>query len=173
MIGTHSGGYAVYRALAVASGSLESGHRADLTNTAPTVSIGPHPSWTVPDKIISLDPFGALDNDLFADLRAEGYDIRPSIAITKAHINIPELQEAVVQGRVKVDGKILKAGGELVVPKAAIEPVWHLPGIAQRFGADWGDVPRVSYAPRFTGVFTPYWWSHGLYYGGLGGHYRP
>ncbi|MGD1855286.1 MAG: GTP cyclohydrolase II [Leptolyngbyaceae cyanobacterium] len=134
VIGTHSGGYAVYRALAVASGDLEQNHRADLTNTAPTVSIGPYPSWSGADKIISLDPFGALDQGLFADLRADGYDIRPSIAITKAHINIPELQEAVNQGRIQVDGKILKAGGELVATKAAIEPVWHLPGIAKRFG---------------------------------------
>lgn len=132
-IGTHSGGYAVYRALAIASGSLERDHRADLTNTAPTVTIGPHPSWSDPTKIVALDPFGALDNDLFADLRAEGYDIRPSIAITKAHINIPELQEAVNNGRLKADGKILKEQGELVVTKAAIEPVWYLPGIAKRF----------------------------------------
>ena len=145
VIGTHSGGYAVYRALAVASGDLEQDHRADLTDTAPTVSIGPHPSWTVPDKIISLDPFGALDHDLFADLRAEGYDIRPSIAITKAHINIPELQEAVVQGRIRVDGKILKDGGELVVTKAAIEPVWYLPGIAQRFGVKESDLRRTLF----------------------------
>ncbi|MEM8611710.1 MAG: GTP cyclohydrolase II, partial [Cyanobacteria bacterium P01_H01_bin.105] len=145
VIGTHSGGYAVYRALAIASGDLEHDHRADLTDTAPTVSIGPHGSWTVPDKIISLDPFGALDQDLFAELRAEGYDIRPSIAITKAHINIPELQEAVTQGRVQVDGKILKPGGELVVTKAAIEPVWHLPGIAKRFGVKESDLRRTLF----------------------------
>ncbi|ESA38795.1 gtp cyclohydrolase ii [Leptolyngbya sp. Heron Island J] len=145
VIGTHSGGYAVYRALAIASGDLEHDHRADLTDTAPTVSIGPHPSWTVPDKIISLDPFGALDHDLFADLRTEGYDIRPSIAITKAHINIPELQEAVTQGRIRVDGKILKEGGELVVTKAAIEPVWYLPGIAQRFGVRESDLRRTLF----------------------------
>ena len=145
VIGTHSGGYAVYRALAIASGDLEQGHRADLTNTAPTVSIGPHPSWGEPDKIISLDPFGTLDNNLFADLRAEGYAIRPSIAITKAHINIPELQEAVNQGRVKVDGKILKPGGELVATKAAIEPVWHLPGIAKRFGVKESDLRRTLF----------------------------
>lgn len=145
VIGTHSGGYAVYRALAIASGDLERDHRADLTNTAPTESIGPHPSWKIPDKIISLDPFGALDNDLFADLRAEGYDIRPSIAITKAHINIPELQEAVNQGRIAVDGTILKPGGELVVTKAAIEPVWHLPGIAQRFGVKESDLRRTLF----------------------------
>jgi len=144
-IGTHSGGYAVYRALAIASGSLERDHRADLTNTAPTVSIGPHPSWGDPDKIIALDPFGALDNNLFADLRAEGYDIRPSIAITKAHINIPELQEAVATGRLQVDGKILKERGELVVTKAAIEPVWYLPGIAKRFGVAESDLRRTLF----------------------------
>ena len=144
-IGTHSGGYAVYRALAIASGSLEADHRADLTDTAPTVSIGPHPSWSDPTKIVSLDPFGALDHGQFAELQAKGYDIRPSIAITKAHINLPELQEAVTSGRLQVDGKVLKAGGELVVTKAAIEPVWYLPGIAQRFGVDEGELRRTLF----------------------------
>ena len=33
VIGTHSGSYGVYRALAVAAGNLTKGHRADLTNT--------------------------------------------------------------------------------------------------------------------------------------------
>lgn len=144
-IGTHSGGYAIYRALAVASGSLARSHRADLTNTAPTVTIGPHPAWSDPGKIVSLDPWGALDNGLFADLRAEGYDIRPSIAITKAHINIPELQESVAAGRLAVDGTILKERGELVVTKAAIEPVWYLPGIAQRFGVDEATLRRTLF----------------------------
>ena len=144
-IGTHSGGYAVYRALAVASGSLEKDHRADLTNTSPTATIGPHPSWSKPDKIVSLDPLGALENDSFAELRADGYDIRPSIAITKAHINIPELQEAVAQGRIKVDGKIMNQRGELVVTKAAVEPVWYLPGIAQRFGVQESDLRRTLF----------------------------
>ncbi|MGI8933087.1 MAG: GTP cyclohydrolase II [Phormidesmis sp.] len=144
-IGTHSGGYAVYRALAIASGSLEQDHRADLTNTAPTVSIGPYPSWTDAEKIVSLDPFGAIDNNLFAELRAEGYDIRPSIAITKAHINIPELQEAVSRGRLQVDGKILNKRGDLVVTKAAVEPVWYLPGIAQRFGVKESDLRRTLF----------------------------
>ncbi|MEL6160863.1 MAG: GTP cyclohydrolase II [Cyanobacteria bacterium J06623_5] len=144
-IGTHSGAYAVYRALAVASGTLESGHRADLTNTSPTVSIGPHPSWADPEKIVSIDPFGALDDGLFSELRTAGYDIRPSIAITKAHINIPEMAEAVAQGRVSVDGKILNAQGELVATKAAIEPVWYLPGIAKRFGVAESDLRRTLF----------------------------
>ena len=131
--------------MAIASGSLERNHRADLTNTSPTVSIGPYPSWSDPSKIVSLDPFGTLDDNLFAKLREDGYDIRPSIAITKAHINIPELQEAVAKGRLQADGKILKGQGDLVVTKAAIEPVWYLPGIAQRFGVAEADLRRTLF----------------------------
>ena len=43
VIGTHSGSYSVYRALAVASGALSLHHKADLINTAPTDAIGPYP----------------------------------------------------------------------------------------------------------------------------------
>src|SRR5437868_8628150 len=43
VIGTHSGSYSVYRALAVAAGALSPHHKADLTNTAPTDAIGPYP----------------------------------------------------------------------------------------------------------------------------------
>lgn len=132
VIGSHSGAYGVYRALAVASGKLQSTHRADLTNTAPAEKIGPHPAWADPDRIVSLDPFGALIGELYSEFYAQGYDIRPTIAITKAHINLPELGDAIAKGRLSVDGRILKANGDLVVTKAAIEPVWHLPGIARR-----------------------------------------
>jgi len=62
--------------------------------------------------------------------------LRPTIAITKAHINIPELKEAVQAGRLKVDGKILLESGDIVVTKAAIDPVWYLPGVCQRLGID-------------------------------------
>ena len=43
VIGSHSGGYAIYRALAVAAGTLDPDHKADLTDTSPTNSIGPYP----------------------------------------------------------------------------------------------------------------------------------
>lgn len=59
VIGTHSGSYSIYRALAVASGALSRHHKADLTNTAPTNAIGPYPQWSEPGKIVSLDPWGA------------------------------------------------------------------------------------------------------------------
>ncbi|MGF1569710.1 MAG: GTP cyclohydrolase II [Nodosilinea sp.] len=131
-IGTHSGSYAVYRALAVASGGLHPEHRPDFTNTAPAVAIGPHPSWADGEKIVCLDPFGALVGEVYQPLIAQGIDIRPTIAVTRAHIQMPELIEAVKQGHLPVDGEIVKPGGDLVVTKAAIEPVWYLPGLAQR-----------------------------------------
>jgi GTP cyclohydrolase II len=145
VIGTHSGGYAVYRALAVASGALQSDHIADLTNTSPTERIGPYPSWSDPEKIVSLDPYGAIASEVFASYYEQGYDIRPTIAITKAHINMPELQEAIAKGRLQVDGKIMKAGGDLVVTKAAIEPVWYLPGLAKRFNITEGELRRALF----------------------------
>ncbi|MBH8551133.1 GTP cyclohydrolase II [Nostocaceae cyanobacterium CENA357] len=145
VIGTHSGSYAIYRALAVASGALQSDHRADLTNTSPVAHIGPHPSWADPEKIVSLDPFGAIASEVFASYYQQGYDIRPTIAITQAHINMPELLDAVSKGRLQVDGQIMKANGDLVVTKAAIEPVWYLPGVAKRFGISEGDLRRALF----------------------------
>ena len=153
VIGTHSGSYAVYRALAVASGRLQANHRADLTNTSPTVRIGPHPAWADPDRIVSLDPFGAIVGDAYHDLCEQGYDIRPSIAITKAHINMPELQDAIAKGRLIEDGEIMKRGGNLVVTKAAIEPVWHLPGIAKRLNVEESILRRTLF--EHTGGMFP------------------
>src|SRR4051812_34175061 len=44
-IGTHSGSYTVYRALAMAAGQMDPDHKPDLTNTDPVEEIGPHESW--------------------------------------------------------------------------------------------------------------------------------
>jgi len=145
VIGSHSGAYGIYRALAVASGQLQADHRADLTNTAPADLVGPHAAWFDPQKIVSLDPFGALVGELYASLYEAGYDIRPTIAVTQAHINMPELVEAIAKGRLQIDGTIMKQGGDLVVTKAAIEPVWYLPGIAQRLGVTESDLRRALF----------------------------
>ncbi|MDB5887444.1 MAG: hypothetical protein JWM03_316, partial [Rhodocyclales bacterium] len=132
-IGTHSGAYSVYRALAVAAGHLDRDHKPDYTNTSPVVNIGPHPQWADPAKIISLDPWGHRVGEAFAEQIAAGMDVRPSIAITRAHINMPELKDAILAGRLKPDGELLAANGDVRVTKAAIEPVWYLPGLAERF----------------------------------------
>ncbi len=145
VIGAHSGAYSVYRALAIASGQLKASHRADLTNTAPAEPIGPFPQWAGAERIVSLDPYGHVVSEVFADLIASGYDIRPTIAVTKAHINMPELRDAMEAGRLKADGTILTANGNVRVTKVAIEPVWHLPGVAKRFKVSEGDLRRALF----------------------------
>jgi len=142
VIGTHSGSYGVYRALAVAAGNLTRGHRADLTNTAPTDLIGPYPQWSDPTKMVSIDPWGASVADVFANYIAEGYDLRPTIAVTKAHIDLPEIRHAITQGRLVPDDRVLLENGSAVVTKVAIEPVWYLPGVAARFGVNEVDLRR-------------------------------
>ena len=145
VIGTHSGSYGVYRALAVAAGALMRGHKPDLTNTAPTDPMGPYPQWGDADRIVSMDPFGAIVADVFRDEIAAGYDVRPTIAVTKAHIDMPEVRGAMAAGRLSADGSILLANGSAVVTKTALEPVWWLPGVAKRFGVDEGDLRRVLF----------------------------
>jgi GTP cyclohydrolase II len=145
VIGTHSGSYSVYRALAVAAGALSRLHRADLTNTSPTDTIGPYPQWSDPSKIVSLDPWGATVADVFSGQLAAGMDIRPTIAVTQAHVILPEVIEALQKGRLKADGHFLTEGGAAMVTKAAIEPVWYLPGVAKRFGCSETDLRRVLF----------------------------
>ena len=67
----------IYRALAVSAGALNPLARPDLTNTSPALRIGPHPQWAEPDKIVSLDPWGHIAQEVFARDIAEGIDIRP------------------------------------------------------------------------------------------------
>ncbi len=145
VIGTHSGSYGVYRALAVAAGSLERGHRADLTNTAPTDLIGPYPQWGDPAKIVSIDPWGAAVADVFSDFLTQGFDIRPTIAVTQAHIHLPEIRQAIAFLRLQADGRVLLDDGSAVVTKVAIEPVWWLPGVAQRFKVSEADLRRALF----------------------------
>jgi len=135
----------VYRALAVAAGALSRQHRADLTNTSPTDVIGPHPQWSEPGRITSLDPWGAVVSDAFAVELAAGFDIRPTIAVTKAHVMLPEVAEAIQKGRLRPDGRVLLSNGAALVTKAAIEPVWYLPGVAQRFGCSETELRRALF----------------------------
>jgi GTP cyclohydrolase II len=144
-IGVHSGAYGIYRALAIAAHTLDPNHRADLTNTSPAVPIGPFPQWGDPGKIVSFDPWGHLVAEVFADRLAEGLDIRPTIAVTKAHVGMPEIKDAIEAGRLKPDGEVLLASGDVRVTKAAIEPVWWLPGVAQRFGIAETDLRRALF----------------------------
>ncbi|KAJ7773330.1 GTP cyclohydrolase N terminal-domain-containing protein [Mycena metata] len=158
-LGAHSGSYSIYRALSIALGSLSPTHKPDFSMTEPPVDIPPNPAWGsvggwsisgTPASggygpIVSMDPYGHLVPTVFRrEIEEQGLDVRPSIAVTRAHIKMSELDDAVRRGTLKVDGKIVlnsrplpgldNPGVEVTVSKAAVEPVWHLPGVAERFG---------------------------------------
>jgi hypothetical protein len=140
-MGAYSGSYSIYHALAVAIGELSSNHRPDFTNTEPPFRIGPKASWS---KCVSLDPMGHLVQEEFKKELDEGLDIRPTIAATKAHMKIPEIRDLVVSGTLTVDRSVvLNKEGELAVSKAAVEPVWYLPGVAERFNVSQTELRRV------------------------------
>ncbi|EOD39527.1 hypothetical protein EMIHUDRAFT_309124 [Emiliania huxleyi CCMP1516] len=134
-VGAHSGTYSVYRAVALAAHASPAGFRPDFTNTLPPCQIGPHPAWSKPGAIVSLDPWGHLPQEIFAKRMASG-ELDPSIAISRFEARMPEIVEALREGRLSADGTILREGGVVSCIKASIEPVWHLPGIARRFKLD-------------------------------------
>lgn len=152
-IGSHSGSYTVYRALSIAAGAFPQDHIPDLTNTSPTVNVTPKPAWFDAKKIISLDPWGASIDEVFCEDLKQGVNIQPSIAITQAHLTLPEIYEAVDKGRLKPDGEILKENKDVFVTKVAIEPVWYLPGIAKRFGIEEGELRKILF--QETGGMFP------------------
>ncbi len=144
-IGTHSGSYTVYRALSIASGAFSASHKPDLENTFPTTPIGPHESWFDPNKMVSIDPWGAHVYQVFQPYYKKGIDIRPTIAVTTAHLQIPELADAIDAGRLKIDGKVVMANKDIKVTKVALEPVWYLPGVAKRLGIQEGELRRIMF----------------------------
>jgi GTP cyclohydrolase II len=152
VIGSHGGSYSVYRALAVSSGALDPIRRPDLTNTYPAANIGPFAQWTEPKRIVSLDPWGHLVAENFKTEIAEGIDIRPTIAITRARLDLPEMQAALKAKRLKNDGDVVHDNGSISVVKIAIDPVWYLPGIAERFGTSENTLRRVLFE-QTAGMF--------------------
>ena len=132
-------------------GTLNPSHKPDYSKTEPPVHILPQPLWYDPHKIVSFDPWGHLVPQVFKrEVDELGLDIRPSIAVTKAHIKLSELDESARKGDLKVDGRIVlqtqplknadgsvsdaDPGVEINTSKAAVDPVWYLPGVAERFG---------------------------------------
>ncbi|MBH5401762.1 GTP cyclohydrolase II [Bradyrhizobium sp. CNPSo 4010] len=152
VIGSHGGSYAMYRALAVSAGALDPIRRPDLTNTFPAATIGPFPQWSDPTKIVALDPWGHLVAENFRQEIAEGADIRPSIAVTRARLDLPEIRDALAAKRLRADGEVVHANGSVSVVKIAIDPVWYLPGLAARFGTGETELRRTLFE-QTAGMF--------------------
>jgi GTP cyclohydrolase II len=145
VIGSHGGSYALYRALAVSSGELDPIRRSDLTNTYPAATFGPFAQWSDPHRIVSLDPWGHLVAEAFKTEINDGIDIRPTIAVTRARLDLHEMQDALAAGRLVNDGHVVHANGAISVVKIAIDPVWYLPGIAERFGTSETNLRRALF----------------------------
>ena len=145
VIGAHAGSYSLYRALAVAAGRLDPVHVPDFTDTSPAEPIGPYPQWSDAERIVSMDPWGHMVSEAFAGDIADGLDIRPTIAVTKAHLTVPEVRSAIEAGRLAPDGEVLTDAGDARVTKIAIEPVWYLPGVAARFGIGEAELRRALF----------------------------
>ncbi|KAF5335356.1 hypothetical protein D9611_011757 [Ephemerocybe angulata] len=106
-LGAHAGSYSIYRALSIAMGALDPTHKPDYSQTEPPVDIPPQPSWSDPTKIVSFDPWGHLVPQVFKEAMDGGVDVRPSIAVTKAHLKMSELDDAERRGELVVDGSIV------------------------------------------------------------------
>ena len=79
------GDRSIYRALAIAMGTLDPTHKPDYTKTEPAVPIPPQPAWSDPSKIVSFDPWGHLVPQVYRrELEELGLDVRPSIAAHEA-----------------------------------------------------------------------------------------
>jgi GTP cyclohydrolase II len=135
-IGAYGGASMLYRALSVASGSLSSHHRPDLSLTQPSITFGPFPAWSDPEKIVTFDPWGHLVSDIFTDEIARGLDVRPTIAITTAQLRMPEIHALIESGELNIDGRIIASDFAAHVTKIAIDPVWYLPEVARRLSVD-------------------------------------
>lgn len=135
-IGSYAGCYNIYHALAVGSHQLDPRYKADYTNAEPAYNFKQQPSWSDKLKICAMDPFGHLAPWLFDSISEnEQVEIRPTISITKAHLQLVELENAVKTGQLTVDGDIVvNQNGDVAVTKLAVDPVWHLPTVAHRFG---------------------------------------
>lgn len=152
-IGTHGGSYTVYRAMSIAAGNFPKDHIPDLKNTHPTEFVKPQPSWSEKDKIVCIDPWGGETSKEFAEYLENGINIQPTIAITQAHLHLPEIKEAIQLGRLEIDGKYVKEDYSISVTKVALDPVWYLPGIARRFGLEEGKLREILYTD--TGGMYP------------------
>src|SRR5260221_2271854 len=89
---------------------------------------------------------------------AEGLGVRPTIAITKARLDIHEIQDALAGGRLLNDGDVVHNNGAVSGVKIAVDPVWYLPGIAERFGTTEIGLRRAlveQNARMLSGLLTP------------------
>ena len=104
----------------------------------------------------SLDPWGHMVGEIYAEEIAGGLDIRPTIAITKARLNMPEILGAMSAKRLKADGTVLHQSGDISVTKVAVDPLVSA-GRRRPIGTSEGEFRRTCSSRRaacFPGLVT-------------------
>jgi GTP cyclohydrolase II len=153
--GGHNLAYGAYDAFVEALGTRDSLFSPMLQGSEGPFVPRPNPKWHDPEAIVTMDPYGFSTHLHFADYFARGLPAYPTIAITSATLHIPELKApagllplghahsvdeidkllGAKDGQLlRSDGKVVRADGGIRVTKIAIDPVWHLPGVAKRLG---------------------------------------
>src|SRR5437870_12956433 len=66
-VGSHAGGYSVYRPLAIAPRTLAHDHIADLPHTPPVQRIGPHHRWCESKETVCHDHWRHVVGDDFPE----------------------------------------------------------------------------------------------------------
>lgn len=155
--GCQRGPFSIYKALSIATGQMSENHVPNLENTEPFFNPTPNKNWK---NISSFHPYGHSqtpkysynephDNKLhYLNISSspekpknlvknnkgsiETNPIEPTIAITKAKLNIPEIDNLISKGELTPDGKILEEDGSINVIECAIEPVWNLPKMSEK-----------------------------------------
>lgn len=133
-------------------------HRPALDFTNPHFDLAKNQSeaW---GQIVSLDPFGGDPQRFFQEYLDKGYNVQPNIAVTTANLyDVPEVKAAVAAGEIKLESAddpnsvVYEQDGRINVRthKLRIDPVWHLPGIAKRFGVSESDL-RESLHEAYVG----------------------
>ena len=147
VVGTHSGSYGVYRALAVAAGNLTQGpprrpdqHLADRPRSAPTRS------GATPQKIVSHRPLGrhACSRSSPTTWRRATTSARPSRSPRRTS-TCPRSSRRSPSSACRSTARCCSKTRSATVTKIAIEPVWWLPGVAKRFKVSEADLRRALF----------------------------
>ncbi len=148
--GLHGDLYGFHRGMAKVLEMIPGTHAPDLSHTRPPFQVPVQPEWGT-DHIATMDPWGHCVATHFADLRQEGVNISPSVAVNTSYYRMPEIAEGVSSGRLKPDcrglldqfghpqhnvkkGAVLDKDGVMRVTEITGEQVWHLPTVAAQLG---------------------------------------
>jgi GTP cyclohydrolase II len=131
-------------------------HRSDLSHTEPIVDVPENANWRDPNAIVSFHPRGHLAYAENADLQEEGWNFRPTIAVTRSTFRHPSIARAVEEKRLFADGRILHKDGSYTVTDVNIDPAWNLEGVARRIGMDVMDMRQkiVEFTDMFPELIT-------------------